>query len=183
MLDRKLTAYIEGSECMGTSLHTKINPSFDNLDTAVQLLSTNLATLSTTVFSLSSNTTRLISAANINNTTTNLLVTSLSSYVLPRATKAWVKFDGTTITISPCVAIFSSFNVLSVARFNTGAYRVAFTSWFVDNNYAVTTSAGTSGIYTFTLNPSPSTVEVYSQTFTSEPEARDSIISLAIHSF
>jgi hypothetical protein len=180
---RIFTAFIEGSECMGTSLHEKINPSFNNLDTAVQELSTNLTTLSSTVFTLSSNAVNLISAANINNTATYTLLTSLSSYVLPRATKAWVKFDGTTITVSPCVAIFSSFNVLSVVRFNTGAYRVGFNPWFIDNNYAVTATAGTSGAYTYTLNPTPSTVEVYSRTFTTQPTALDSIISLVVHSF
>jgi len=182
-LPRNLTEYIDGSECMGTSLHTKINPSFDNLDTAAQQLSTNLATLSTTTFAISGSVINELINLQTNNTTNTSLITSVSSYIIPRAAKAWTKFDGTTITVAPCVAVFSSFNVLSVERFNTGAYKIEFDSWFVDNNYAITTSASTSGVYTYTLNATPSTVEVYSETVSAQPFAADAIISVIVNSF
>jgi len=184
-LSRKFTANIQGSECMGTSLNEKINPSFNNLDTAAQLLSTNLATLSTTTFAISGSVISGFNSLRTSSITNTSLITGLSSYVLPRITKAWVNFDGTpqSIVIQGSATVSSSFNVLSVARVTAGRYRVQFDPWFIDNKYAVTSTAGTSGVYTFTLNPSPSTVEVYSSTFTTQPTAVDSIVSVVVNSY
>lgn len=182
-MPRQFTREINGNECIGTSLHDGINPNFDFLDTAAQLLSTNLTTVSASVRTLSGNVINNLRSTNLNITTNVSLVTGLSSYVIPRATKTWLKFDGATITIAPEVLVFSSFNVLSVGRFNTGAYRVQFLTPFIDSNYAITVSPGTSGVYTYTLNPTPSTVEIYSRTVSAVSVAQDSIISATIHSF
>jgi hypothetical protein len=179
-LPRQFTQLVNGSECIGDSLHNKINPNFDNLDTATQQLSTNLQTLSSFTYTLSSNTVSSILNLDNNNTTTLSLLTSLSSYTIPRESKAWVKFDGTAFN-GLSATVFSSFNVLSVERFNTGSYRVYFSAWFPFENYVVTATPGTSGIYVYTLNSTLSTFELYSRTITVPSSAEDAIISTVIH--
>jgi hypothetical protein len=55
--------------------------------------------------------------------------------------KAWVKFVGSTATVS------SSFNVSSITRSSAGIYVINFTTAMANTNYACIGNAGTDGTY------------------------------------
>jgi hypothetical protein len=65
--------------------------------------------------------------------------TSTTTAINRGIAKAWVYFDGTTVTPS---TIKSSYNVASIARSAAGTYAVTMATPMVDNNYTVLASTG-----------------------------------------
>ena len=88
--------------------------------------------------------------------------------------KAWVSFNGTGT-----VAIREQFNVSSITDNGTGDYTVNFTTEMPDNNYAISTSYGTTA-GSIALN-SPLTTSVDIRTYSSADAAVDrSSIGIAV---
>ena len=82
------------------------------------------------------------------------------------AARAWVNFNGTGT-----VAIREAGNVSSITDNGTGDYTVNFTTAFTDNNYAISTSYGTtSGSIALS---SPTTTSVSIQTYSNADAAID----------
>ena len=76
--------------------------------------------------------------------------------------RAWVNFDGTkdttgaTSTANTNRLIRASGNVTSVLRNGTGDYTITFTTAMVDANYAISATAGDSGVLTSLIGSAPS---------------------------
>lgn len=68
--------------------------------------------------------------------TSNTTVATTAFVQANGAVKAWVRFDGSTATIS------GSFNVSSVTKNGTGDYTINFTSALTDGNYAAVVTSG-----------------------------------------
>lgn len=115
---------IPDTECIGNSL-TTINNNFSALKVAACDNQSFITSLDSSILSL------------------NNLITNLTNVVVPGAAKAWVSFDGTKDSsnqpsnFNTNRYIYSSYNVSSVLRKNTGDYRITFGTRFSSRNYVV----------------------------------------------
>jgi hypothetical protein len=133
---------ISQDQCIGDTLDT-FNANFSALDTSAFSLSTALISLSGKVNNIQDNDSMYLTADND------------SAYVVstsPSVAKAWVVFDGSSLTIK------ASYNVTSIIRtpgftggYSAGNYKIIYSINLPDTNYAVfatSTDFGNSGYNT-----------------------------------